>query len=185
MHSHLRKQRGFTLVELMLVVMIVGVLAALAVYGVQRYVANAKTAEAKNSLGQISKDAQSAYALEHMNTAAPLASSESAKVSNRLCPPGPPVPAAIPAGEKVQSDLGAWADGWKCLRFSMTEPQYYQYTYATDATDTETGEYFEAIAQGDLDGDSVPSTFKIRGEVQQDTKALFVAPTISETDPEE
>jgi type IV pilus assembly protein PilA len=185
MYAHFRRQRGFTLVELMLVVMIVGVLAALAVYGVQRYVANAKTAEARNAVGQISKDAQSAFAYEHMSTATPLASSESAKVSNRLCPPGPPVPAAVPAAEKVQSEPAAWTGGWKCLRFSMTEPQNYQYTYSTDATDTETGTYFEAIAQGDVDGDGAPSTFKLRGEVQQDTKALFVAPTISETDPEE
>jgi len=185
MCARLRKQRGFTLVELMLVVMIVGVLAALAIYGVQRYTASAKTAEAKNSIGQISKDAQSAYAHEHMSTTELLGINEGAKAANRLCPPGPAVPAAIPAGEKVQSDPAAWTDGWKCLHFSMTDPQYYQYAYATDATDTETGKYFEAIAQGDLDGDGAPSTFKLRGEVQQDTKALFVAPTISETDPEE
>ena len=40
-------KRGFTLVELMIVVAIVGILAALAIYGVSKYVKNAKTSAQK------------------------------------------------------------------------------------------------------------------------------------------
>src|SRR6187399_282545 len=68
MRYFIRKgKQGFTLIELMIVVAIVGILAVLAVYGVRKYLANAKTAEARNSLGQIGKDAVTAYEKEGMN----------------------------------------------------------------------------------------------------------------------
>jgi type IV pilus assembly protein PilA len=54
------RQRGYTLVELLVVVIMVGVLATLGVIGVRKYVFAAKTSEAINMIGSI-KAAQEAY----------------------------------------------------------------------------------------------------------------------------
>lgn len=55
--------RGFTLIELMVVVIIVGVLATLGVYGVRKYVFSSKTTEAIHMIGSI-KSAEEAYKAE-------------------------------------------------------------------------------------------------------------------------
>ena len=51
-----------------MVVVIIGVLAVLAINGVRKYIANAKSAEARNSLGQITKDAATAYARDSISS---------------------------------------------------------------------------------------------------------------------
>jgi len=114
------------------VVAIVGILAALAIYGVRKYIANSKTAEARNSIGQMSKDATTAYAREGMQ-ASVLALGTSTDVVNRLCGSATAtVPAGIASvkGKKFQSSPQDWTtgdkdNGWACVKFSMTDPQYY------------------------------------------------------------
>ena len=60
----LKHEKGFTLIELMIVVAIIGILAAIAIPNFMNYQCKAKQAEAKNLLGAL-KTAEESYFVEH------------------------------------------------------------------------------------------------------------------------
>lgn len=174
-----KKNSSFVIVVLLALIggglLVALVLTTLAVHGVRKYIANAKQAEARNSLGQIARNAiAAADDVDALGTSLPA--------HGRVCPSvRSPVPSSLEdvSGKKYKSTALQWqADpGWSCLHFALSSPQYYQYSY------TSTPVSFAAMARGDLDGDGRPSTFELDGRLENGL--LHVAPAIKEIDPDE
>ncbi len=161
------------------VVVMGGILASLAIFGVRRYVAVAKTAEARNSLMQIRVDAVAAYEKE--------TTSARGDVVKRLCPSATasvPASMAFIKGAKYQSSPAEWQvdrarnAGFACLGFSMATPQYFLYRYTARGF-SRPGDSFEAEAVGDLAGDGVLTRLRTSGTISPD-HVLEVPPNIVE-----
>jgi type IV pilus assembly protein PilA len=72
MKKMLKNKKGFTLIELMIVVAIIGILAAIAIPNFMNYQCKARQSEAKSNLGAI-RTAQEVYFAEKNNYAATTA----------------------------------------------------------------------------------------------------------------
>jgi type IV pilus assembly protein PilA len=142
------------IIVVVLVLPVLGILASLGIYGTRRYLQNAKTAEAKNTVGAIARAAVGAFERERPDG-----------VSYQLCGESSAVPREVPAGRKYMPAPGDFdgdeRTGWKCLKFTIETPIYYQYQYrrsnfiGRNAADV----VFQAVAIGDLDADGTHSTF--------------------------
>jgi type IV pilus assembly protein PilA len=155
-----KREDGFTLVELMIVVAIIGVLAALAIYGVSRYLKHSKTAEATRNLGSIETGSKNAFQSETDQSGG----LGTGPFVHTFCVTTSITPSAVPKAAKVKAPATDWdQDGWKCLKFSINEPQFYAYTYTGDTSKTGTAAEYTATANGDLDGNGTNSTFELKG----------------------
>lgn len=153
-----KAKKGFTLIELMIVVAILGILAAVAIPAFVRYLRRAKTTEAVDKLAYLFRSSTTYITSERSQRDVTTTALLEAQFPSTVAL----TPAAIPGATRVIDATGTWDDPtWQALTFSISDPHYYSYEYVSSGTGT--GAQFTARACGNLDGRGSTSTFERAG----------------------
>lgn len=156
---------GFTLIELMIVVAIIGVLAAVAIPGFNKYIRDSKQTEATGMLRSLSDGATLYYNTEHVFDTAGLV------VIKDFFPGCEPAGATTPSpcsevtnytgtrviAQRISPEDPALAKKevpWNKLNVAINRPFFYILTYTSDPTHGSSSFEAHAIASLEADDDS-------------------------------
>ena len=160
--------KGFTLIELMIVVAIIGILAAVAIPGFMAYIKSSKTSEAKVNLNAISKGALAYFEAEHMNADGLGGHSKQYPRANDEIFMGKEASADTIGLKSAPTPSDGSESTWNDLNFTISAAIYYYYAYkgtgmttANGATTYEKSNY-QASATASLSADQ-DSTFCMNG----------------------
>ena len=158
------KEDGFTLIELMIVVAILGILAAVAIPAFLEYMRKGKNSEAQVQLNRLSKSAKLFF------------------VENSYFPDL--VGAAIPGSVScVKISSTGWDDGnatvdsaWEQMEFVIPDSEHilFQYEYVPVAAPVVN---FTAYARGDLNCDGTFLTWEAQGTIANGMAGITMAQT--------
>ncbi len=160
------QKKGFTLIELMLVVSIVGILASIAVPSFIRYVKLTKKSESFSNLKALGDGAASYYEVDHYTEdGKPVDEKQFPTPSGNLIDTNASkLPDFVPRGTKYASTAIDWnTQPWLGLKFQIIKPQYYRYRYFADNNDPALPDFFTAWSEGDIDADTETSRFGLSG----------------------
>ena len=155
------RRSGFTLIELMIVVAIIGVLAAVAIPAFMKYIKKSKTTEARE-LVKRAYDGARGYYLDRGVGKGIAGGSLPAQFPGPTTAATPVLGSCCSGGGKCAPDASLWTTPvWVSLQFAVGDPHYYSYSYSTADPTTD----FTTRANGDLDCDGIYSTFEMYGTV--------------------